>query len=193
MAVKTKLVCGVGINDADYIVQQTVNGKRVPCHFYQVWKNMIMRCYSAKVQAKYHTYIGCSVSESWLIFSNFKSWMIKQDWHGKQLDKDLLIAHNKIYSAESCVFIDRATNKFITDSVAARGEYPVGVGFHKSTGKIRARCNNQFTGKLENLGYFSCPEKAHQAWKKRKHELALQLADLQNDERVAQALRVRYL
>ena len=66
-----KLVCGVGINDADYATQKVetieVDGVRKRktvwvCPFYRVWVNMINRCYFAKLQEKMPTYKGCSVS-----------------------------------------------------------------------------------------------------------------------------------
>jgi hypothetical protein len=36
-------------------------------------------------------------------------------------------------------------------------------------------------------------EQAHEAWRKRKHELALQIAALHADPRIAKALSIRYL
>ena len=187
-----KLVHGVGVNDADYVVNPTINGKIVWCPFYRYWVNMLKRCYSVKFQARRPTYVGCYVCVEWLTFSKFKSWMETQDWQGKQLDKDLLVSGNKVYSPDTCAFVDKETNLFATDRGAARGEWHIGVNFHKPTGKFQALCRNPFTRKKEYLGLFIYPDEAHQAWKKRKHELACQLADLQTDERVAKALRVRY-
>lgn len=192
MRKRNKLVKGVAINDADYLVRTRISGKWDICHFYKTWQSMLNRCYSEKLQAKYPTYIGCSVCEEWLTFSNFKRWMETQDWEGKHLDKDILIEGNKVYSPETCVFVDGVVNLFTTDHGAARGEWPIGVSFNKSNGKFQSYCNNPFTKKQEYLGYFACPNQAHLIWKKRKHELACQLADLQTDERVAKALRVRY-
>lgn len=187
-----KLVFGVGVNDADYAVNPRLYGKRVTCPFYRSWVDMLMRCYSEKFQAKRHTYIGCTVCEEWLTFSNFKSWMQQQDWNGKELDKDLLVKGNKVYSPGTCVFVDKATNLFIGDNRASRGEWPIGVYLNNQAMKIGARCSNPFSGKREHLGYFKCPSQAHLAWKKRKHELALRLADLQTNEKLADALRTRY-
>ena len=61
------LICGVGVNDANY----ATSGKRM-CPFYRRWINMLERCYSEKFQEKNPTYRGCSVCEEWLTFSNFK-------------------------------------------------------------------------------------------------------------------------
>ena len=189
---RNKLVYNVGINDADYEVSHRVNGKRVRCPCYVTWVSMLTRCYDKKYQERRPTYIGCSVCPEWVSFMNFRKWMIRQDWEGKQLDKDLIVGGNKVYSPATCVFVDRMTNLFTTDSGRSRGQYPIGVHFYKRDGKFMTECSNPFTKKKENLGYFTCPNEAHLAWKKRKHELACQLAELQTDPRVAAALRTRY-
>ena len=189
----SKLVYGIGVNDSHYVITSIVNNKQVMCPFYASWKEMIRRCYCAKLQAKRPTYIGCSVTPEWIYFSKFKSWMETQIWENKQLDKDLLTQNNKMYSPDTCAFVDHVTNKFANEHGAARGNWPLGVCLKKTSGKFSAQCSNPFTGKREYLGYFTCPNAAHEAWKKRKHELACQLADLQTDKRVADALRVRYL
>lgn len=197
-----KLVYGVGTNDADYAVRKFetigyVDGKRKQkqvwvCPYYQTWKHMLMRCYSAKFQESNLSYRGCSVSEEWLKFSNFKGWMEKQDWEDKHLDKDLLFEGNKVYGAETCVFVTPMANTFTNDHRARRGEWLVGVCWHKAAEKFQAQCRNPFTKKSENLGYFTCEQEAHQAWLARKLELAHELAAIQTDPRVAKALIDRY-
>ena len=188
-----KLVYGVGINDVDYAVQPVVDGKQVKCPCYVTWKEMLRRCYDHKWQERNPAYKGCSVHPEWLSFVNFRKWVLTQDWEGKQLDKDLLLKGNKVYSPSTCVFVDNMTNTFTNDQVRSRGDYPLGVSFHKSLGKFAAMCRNPFTKKREHLGVFHCPNQAHLAWKARKHELACQLANLQTDPRVAEALRTRYI
>ena len=196
-----KLVHGIGINDADYVVRRMetieVNGKRKQrmvweCPYYRVWHNMIQRCYSAKLQDRYPTYIGCTVSEEWLTFSNFRAWMEKQDWECKQLDKDLLFEGNKVYSAETCVFVTGEVNTFTLDRGASRGEWLIGACWDKEKSKFKSQCRNPFTKKGEYLGLFDCELEAHQAWLNRKLELAHLLAAEQTDDRVAKALIERY-
>lgn len=187
------IVAGIGINDADYDVQPKVNGQQTMCPFYMKWTSMLRRCYSKKFHLKHATYSECSIAPEWIYFSCFKDWMVTQDYHGKQLDKDLIFLGNKIYSPDTCLFIDKLTNDFIVDQERRRGKYPTGVSAHRNPNKLMATCRNPFTKKTEHLGVFYCQETAHLAWKKRKHELACQLADMQTDERVAQALRSRYL
>lgn len=192
-----RLVDGFGINDAGYVTQKygIFEGKykRIwACPFYLSWRHMIGRCYSKKYHSKFPTYVDCRVSEEWRKFSAFRGWMELQDWQGKQLDKDILVRGNKVYSPETCVFVDPAVNWFFLDCAASRGDLPVGVSFHRCSGRYQAQCRNPFTGKKEYLGSFSDPGEAHLAWKGYKHKLACQYADMQKDERVAIALRDRY-
>ena len=197
---KRKKLCGVGINDADYNVREyaIVGGKnRIVrrCPFYVTWADMLVRCYSEKCQLKNPTYKGCSVCDEWLTFSGFKAWMEEQDWQDKQLDKDLLKDGNKIYSPEYCLFVDRKINMLVVDRGASRGEYMIGVCWHKATCKFVSQCSNPFTSKQEHLGLFTNELEAHLAWKARKHELACQLAESEycNDPRLTNVLRTKYL
>ena len=197
---KRKLVEGVGINDADYVIARNeilLSGKQRRtwvCPFYSKWTEMIKRCYSEKYQTNKPTYRGCTVCEEWLTFSNFKAWMEQQDWEGKQLDKDLLVKGNKVYSPDTCIFVDNIVNAFTTEREHGRGEYMIGVSWQKANRKFRAACSNT-NGKQEYLGLFDTELEAHLAWKKRKHEYACQLAEseLVSDPRLAEALKTRYV
>lgn len=190
---KGRLVYGMGINDADYPVfhiNKDDNGctSRGFCPFYKRWSDMLRRCYSNK----YPSYVGCEVCDEWLVFSNFKSWMETQDWEGKDLDKDLLIEGNKVYSPDTCVFIHPSINNFLINNGASRGLYPIGVS--TANGRFKAECNNPLKGKKEYLGYYDTPEEAHQVYLEYKSKLAVQIAnsDYVTDERVKQALLNRY-
>lgn len=193
----TRLIYGIGINDADYEVtlhDKTAKRKiiwRCPVHL--TWSLLLMRCFSEPYREKYPTYKECTIHKAWLKFSNFAKWMKKQDYEGKCLDKDILIPGNKHYSPKTCVFIDNLVNTFVTDNAASRGDWPIGVSKQNCvTNPFKASCRNQLTKEREYLGSFDDPNLAHLAWKKRKHELACQLAKQQSDPRVAKALRNRY-
>lgn len=192
-----KLVYGVGINDADYQISEyaVFEGKRTQiwiCPYYKKWNHMMERCYSERRLVKFPTYRGCSVTPQWHYFMNFRSWMDKQDWEGKVLDKDILLPGNKIYGPDTCVFVDESTNSFLLENNANRGEWPIGVSFHKYIRKYSATCNDVTTGKYKALGYYENPEDAHRAWLKFKVEQANIIAARQTDLRVAKAIIERY-
>jgi hypothetical protein len=181
-----KLVYGVGINDADYVTQPTINGKRQYCLFYKTWKSMLTRCYSSKYQARRPTYIGCTVCEDWHSFMAFRAWMGEQDWQGKQLDKDILVAENKVYSPEFCVFVSAKINSLLLDRGAARGKWPLGVSWHIRDQKFIAQC--KVNGKDKYLGLFDCHHTAHRAWQTFKIKVIQQSAAGQTDDQLIAAL-----
>lgn len=185
------LIYGIGSNDADYVVNPTVNGKRIPCPFYKVWFNMLVRCYSEKSLIRCPSYKGCEVDKRWHSFMSFKEWMVEQDWVGNQLDKDLLASENKIYSPETCVFVSRQVNVFMTDHKRGRGDLPLGVCFEPDTGKFKAQCHNLGKGQTY-LGLYDTPVLAYNAYRKCKFEYALDLANVQSDKRISNALIKRY-
>ena len=196
---KSKLVYGVGVNDANYVTQkyETVEGKRKQvwiCPFYRTWRSMIERCYSEKWHS-HHTYLDCVVCDEWLVFSNFKTWMEQQDWEGNHLDKDLLIRGNRVYSPSTSMFVHPKVNIFITDHGKARGDYMIGVYWDKNAGKFKSQCCNPFTKKKEYLGYFTDEREGHLAWKNKKHEFACMLAESEyvSDSRLVEVLKTLYL
>jgi hypothetical protein len=197
-----KLVHGLGINDVDYKISRSIelpktDGKRNQkivwiCPYYQKWQNMLYRC-GEKYQKAHPSYTGCTIHPDWIYLSSFIKWVDSQpnkDWQTSFLDKDVLRVGNKVYSPNNCAFVEERVNKFILDRSAARGEYLIGCYLHR--GKFKAKCGNPFTKESDTLGYFHTELEAHLAWKAKKHELACQLADLQSDPRVAEALRKRY-
>lgn len=187
----TGTVFGVGINDADYQVSKYQGGKVLwRCPFYVKWKDMLKRCYRDSYKEMNPTYTECSVCDDWIYFSKFKSWMIEQDWEGKQLDKDLLLRGNKVYSPDTCVFIDNKVNTFLIERNASRGDWPIGVS--ASGKRFSAYCRVLGKNGNEYLGKFDSPEEAHRAWLRFKLLQARILAAEQTDERVANALVDRY-
>ena len=201
---KNKLVHGVGINDANYVVHKSeelprTNGKRNKkliwkCPFYSRWVSMLERCFSNKLKARYQTYKDVTCCEEWLTFSNFKSWMETQDWEGKALDKDLLVYKNRVYNPETCVFIDPSINSFLLKSDKNRGDYPIGVNYHIKPKMINPlkhpyKATISDRGKCVFLGYYLTPEEAHKAWQKEKINQAKILQSEQTDQKVIKGLQ----
>jgi hypothetical protein len=181
---KRRSIHGVGINDAEYIVQPTVKGVTYICPYYTKWCGMIKRCYSDKYQGKYPSYIGCTVINEWLIFSKFKEWMESQDWKGKELDKDLLIQGNKIYSPEACMFVSQAVNSLLVGS--SKAIMKRGISRHKKTNTFNARVG--INGKRKSLGYFKTKKEASEAYKTAKSENIVNVANEQCDVRIKNLL-----
>jgi len=177
--VMRKPIFGVGFNDAEYITSKSVNGKMTSCPFYRKWIDMMVRCYSYKYQKGKPSYIGCRVDKEWLYFSNFKSWMIKQDWQDKELDKDILSQGNKIYSPENCIFVTSKINSLLKNVRRGLGSFPIGVTYDKNSKKYLSRCSSN--GKSEYLGLFNTPKEAHEAYKKFKYKLISDVANKQTE------------
>lgn len=133
---------------------------------YKIWGSTLQRCYSEKFQKRCPTYKGCSVSNGWLNFQNFGRWYDDNYIEGFELDKDLLIESNKVYSENNCVFIPLKLNKFLASKQRRNSSGYTGVSFYKTTYKYRARINDVCTGKLMHLGYFNEVEKASEAYLK---------------------------
>jgi len=186
---KRKLLYGVGFNDADYVTEPRINGKQVVCAFYKTWKNMFGRCYSDKLQSRYPTYIGCSVCDEWLIFSNFKRWMESKDFEGKHLDKDLKVSGNKVYGPDNCMLVSQAINNILNDNALQRGVYPQGVSFNKPSKKYRAYV--KFSGKFKHLGLYTTIKEAELAYLTAKHQAVKQAANDEADQEVSQALHMQ--
>ena len=130
-------VCGVGVVDVDFRVHI---GKKAIWQ-YQLWQNMLERSFSDKLKLRRPSYQDVTCCDEWLSFANFLEWLNKEvGYSGKpsgfELDKDLIIKGNKIYSPEACSFAPTAVNSLLNDCGAGRGEYPQGVNYHKHTGKF---------------------------------------------------------
>ena len=179
------LVFSVGIND---VKEPTYKNP-----FYGTWHSMLRRCYDPKFHERSPGYKEVSICDEWVLFSKFKEWMLDQDWQEKHLDKDILVPNNKIYSPDTCIFVPKHLNNFLTDRKNHSGPCPVGVYFNTKYQKYLAYCRNPITNKKEYLGGFDCPEKAHLAWKAKKHHHACILAETQTDPRIVNALKTRYL
>lgn len=150
---------------------------------YTRWHGMLKRCYDGKYQNKYPTYIGCTVDEEWLNFQNFAEWYIlekeKYNLNEKlELDKDILIKSNKIYSKNTCVLVPKKINLLFTKNDLARSDLPIGVKHNGD--KFQARLS--IDGKEEYLGTFDTTEEAFYCYKKAKEKEIKRVADLYKDK-----------
>jgi hypothetical protein len=147
---------------------------------YKSWVSMLARCYSEKFHEKQPTYIGCTVCEEWHNFQNYAKWYDENyyevDGYKMNLDKDILVKGNKIYSPETCVFVPDFINLLFVNRKQYRGSLPVGVKVcTKNPKKYEAQCRNN-TGKRIYLGYYDSPEEAFQYYKEFKENLIKETA-----------------
>lgn len=182
-----KLVHGVGINDAPYKVNYHSGKKLTRCPFYTAWTNMLKRCYSLCASKNDPTYADCYVCDEWLLFTNFKDWMKKQNWNGKELDKDVIIPGNKIYHPSGCAFVDGELNSLLCDSAAIRGDLPIGVSLSKRT-KKEYRATIKLSGKKTHIGRYNSASEANKAYVKEKVKYILSFAEKQTDNRLRNGL-----
>ncbi len=121
-------VCGKGyIGDGPFFVSKDYTLSPI----YECWASMLKRCYSKASLRREPQYMGCEVCEEWLNYQVFAQWYVEHypDTNEKwQLDKDILIKNNKIYSPATCCFVPQRLNALLTLRRNHRGNYAIGVG-----------------------------------------------------------------
>ena len=182
-------VYGVGITGTKY--PSKVNG--VHTKEYKLWTHMLQRCYSDSFKKKRPTYEGCGVSDNFKSYEYFYEWCHNQvgfsnkDW---QLDKDLLIRGNKIYSESTCIFIPSEINSLLINCTASRGKHLIGVYWSKTANAFVSRVSRN-KGGSEHLGYFKTEIEAFRAYKQAKETFVKEQAEKWKgkiDERAYNAL-----
>lgn len=175
---KRRIVYGVGINDADYVVKD--------CLYYRRWKDTLRRCYSPNYHVKNPSYIGCIVGKEWHRFSNFKQWMMTQDWEGKELDKDILCPGNKVYSPDSCVFVDKEVNELFSKK-NKHGVYGIHYNERRNRYVLRSSTVNP-EKKAKYSGCYVTLEEAKIASDELRRNHIVNVANKQKDQRVKDAI-----
>ena len=105
--------------------------------------------------------------------------MKSQDWEGKELDKDILVQGNKVYSPVTCIFVTKEVNCLFNKKEKSRGDCPIGVSFHKRDRVYLASCS--VGGKYHYIGSFSSSIDASNAYKSFKYKLISTIANKQCD------------
>ena len=124
---------------------------------YRHWVRLLRRVYDDKDDYNIF-YKGVTVCDEWLNFQNFASWCETQpffsaeDGEGRpyQLDKDVLVRGNKVYSPDTCCFVPHKVNTLLITCKASRGEHPLGVTYSKRDKVYKAIIS--YNGKTHHLG-----------------------------------------
>ncbi len=137
------------------------------------WRKILERCYDEKALIKRPSYIKCEVDERWHNFQNFAEWFennynyeTMQDW---QVDKDILIKGNKVYSPKTCCLVPAEINNLFIKNDVNRGDLPIGV--QKEGKRYRAAMKDHYIGTFDTI------EEAFQAYKVVKEVKIKQTAD----------------
>jgi len=161
-------VFGVGITGK---TKASDNGVKLKSYVH--WKNMLSRCYGGDDSNR--AYKGCSVSDEWLVYENFKSWHNQNYVDGYHLDKDILCAGNKTYSSDTCAYVPKEINKLILRSDSSRGELPQGVQYHKRSGMFYSHISKN--SKTFHIGSYKCKDSAFLAYVKEKESYVKNVAN----------------
>ena len=173
-------VYGVGITGNKY-------PRSIDCKMtkeYDTWIHILQRCFNDKLKEKQPSYKDKECCDEWLYYPNFYEWLHSQPnfdkwYNGKRwaIDKDILIKRNKVYSPKNCCLIPQNVNCLFLKREAERGKYPIGVRY--TNDGFLAVCRNPFLDRAVELGYYSTPEKAFQAYKEYKEMIIKQVAEIE--------------
>ena len=150
---------------------------------YALWLAMIQRCYNPAAHLKRPRYEGCEVSTYFKLYSNFAEWCGSQvgfNIQGFDLDKDLLVKGNKLYSESTCVFIPKEINIALEKANKLRGDLPIGVSYNSQRGKYAAHM--KVNGRSKSLGRYATVGEAFIAYKAAKERHLKALADKWKDQ-----------
>lgn len=175
-----KSVCNIGYFGVGKY-KAKINGEHTPA--YKCWYKMMKRCYDPYFLNKDRnvTYINCFVCEEWHNFQNFAKWYednyYEVEGEKMELDKDILVKGNKIYSPNTCIFVPVAINKLFNRHKGGRGRYPIGVSYNKYNESLYVYCHKD--SRQEYLGCFSLnkPFQAFYTYKVFKEKVIKQVAD----------------
>ena len=170
-------VYGVGIVGDESTVQ-----KRKVYTDYSIWVSMLKRCYSTAYLLEHPSYESCTVSDNFKHFSYFKEWRKDQtgfnsvDEKGRlfNLDKDILVKGNKVYSEDTCCFVPQEINCLVACKTDKSGK--TGVFYRKKSKKFFAQVRFGKQG-VKTLGSFETESEAFQVYKVAKEFYVKQVAE----------------
>lgn len=100
---KDVLLYGVGIDDS-------TDSADTESWSYNTWKRMLESCYDENSTRSRASYADCTVKKCWHRFSDFRGWFDRNCIAGHQLDKDILVPGNRVYSPDTCCFVPQYIN-----------------------------------------------------------------------------------
>lgn len=167
-----KNICGVACVGK---AKTKING--IDTKAYSVWNSMIHRCYDEKYLKNKPTYVDKFVCDEWLCFETFEKWFnlnyYEIENENMQLDKDILIKNNKIYSPNTCVFVPSCINILFAKS---RKDDKI-LGVQKANSGRYVSLHGDGHGGNVYLGTFDTETEAFNAYKTAKEDYIKEVAN----------------
>ena len=154
---KLGVIMGIGVNDI-----KDVNRHEKA---WVAWRGMFKRCYSEITHNRNPTYVGCSVCKEWHLYSNFRKWYYDNFRPGLELelDKDILVKGNKVYSPDTCCLVPHRINCLLQKNDGLRGDLPIGVCLDHATGEYTSSMH--IFNECKFIGRFKDADDAFLAYK----------------------------
>ena len=124
---------------------------------YETWRVLLARCYVEKHRKLFVKYDNCYVCEEWLNYQKFSEWyennFYRVGTERMQIDKDILVAGNQLYSPKTCIIVPQSINLIFTKhKKTVDPDLPTGIKrYHMSNGG----CKYQATYRGKYLGVFN--------------------------------------
>lgn len=168
--------------DGNWVNSKTVEGVRLITRAGRLWGSIKTR---TKRGGSFNTYHSTTeqAENGFKDFQSFADWCQTQhnymflDLEGRlyQLDKDIKGRGDKWYSPGTCAFIPQHINKLLNEQKSKVGDLPLGVSYHKKSGKYSSKISS-FNRRIW-LGLHDCPQEASLLYRKAKHNEIVRLLD----------------
>lgn len=154
----------LGCNDANAVRDN---------YIYSKWANMMQRCYDENTHRLKPYYAQCTAEIEFQNFSNYRLWH-KENAMGDRkvdLDKDILIPGNTIYSSETCTLVTHFTNTVFETTKGIDSN----IVKNNTTGKYDV--SMIILGKREEIGSFDTEKEAKQEFINYKNDYISEFAE----------------
>jgi hypothetical protein len=144
---------------------------------YKTWHNMLGRCFIPKRMRG--SYEGITCCKEWLNFQNYAQWYKDNYYEVRnermEIDKDILVKGNKVYSPEFCVFLPQRINLLLINRKNHRGKTLLGTR-HNDNGTFSAHAVGS-DEKSQYLGTFPTEIEAFNAYKEFRENVFKEVAE----------------
>lgn len=181
-------------SDGFWLKNRTVDGKCLKTRAGRLWNSLNTRTTGGVLDNCYK-----EAENHFTGFQEFAEWCQDQvgywnkDSRGYywQLDKDILVPGNKVYSTETCVFVPPKLNSIFIEQENEEG-LPLGVRRVKGTERFSARARD-INGIRIHLGTFATPEQARTKYLEFKASVVCQVLQIYElDPKLETTLKSRW-